>query len=104
MTSCTGAMYVCTHHVQEIGQIDNVRLTSHVFAKGSARVFLAKSASAWRSRAPLEIVSKRMPPNQMLRPDVDLAVPRNPAPKGRKAFRCWSIGRGPRLQPPGMAT
>ena len=26
------------------------------------------------------------------------------APRAQKAFRCWSMGRGPRLQPPGMAT
>ena len=69
----TGAVYVCTHHIQEIGQIDNVRLTGHVFK--NRRAFGQDSGQHGVHRGTDgDRVKKDVSADQMLRPDVDLAV------------------------------
>ena len=69
----TGAVHVCTHHIQEIGQIDNVRLTGHVFK--NRRAFGQDSGQHGVHRGTDgDRVKKDVPADQMLRPDVDLAV------------------------------
>ena len=69
----TGAMYICAHHVQEVGKVNDVRLTRDVFKDRSAFSQNGRQHSVHR-RADGDCVKKHMAADKVIRLDMDLTV------------------------------
>ena len=100
----TGAANVRTHGVEEVGKVDDVRLARRVLDHGAAARKRRRDDDVHR-RADRDLIQIYLCPAQaaVRRVGIDKAVFHLDVRAHRgHALMCWSIGRTPKLQPPGM--